>query len=252
MTAKDVPKIHEATRGYLDFLNLGGELRFADLTSSLIRKYVKRSIPILTGLSSTYLYRSPRESGDNDEWDDVGGEPSGHFVVLYGYNKEERTVMVADPFLPNPYSESHHYLINKAIRTQIGIILETAEPREVHHFATLFGYGADCINPYLAYAALIMAGLDGVRRKLDPRKLGFGPYEKNLYELSPKELARIRSLPSSLDKALDALKEDTAYLTRNDVFPQPLIDQWVSSKAKDIEEMRRVPHPWEIARYYDL
>jgi len=107
-------------------------------------------------------------------------------------------------------------------------------------------------NPYLAYAALIMAGLDGVRRKLDPTKLGFGPYEKNLYELSSKELAKIRSLPSSLEKALEALESDMAYLTFNDVFPQPLIRQWIAAKTKDIEEMRSVPHPWEIARYYDL
>lgn len=112
MTAKNKSKIYEATPGYLDFLALGGHLRFTDLTSSLIRKYVKRSIPILTGLSSTYLYRSPRETGYEGDWDDVKGEPSGHFVVLYGYDKEERTVMVADPFKSNPFSESHHYLIN--------------------------------------------------------------------------------------------------------------------------------------------
>lgn len=112
MKAKDVPKIHEATKGYLDFLELGGELRFHDLTASLIRKYVKRGIPILTGLSSTYLYRSPREYGYEGERDDIRGGPSGHFVVLCGYNKEERTVTIADPFLPNPYSGSHHYMIN--------------------------------------------------------------------------------------------------------------------------------------------
>lgn len=112
MKAKDVPKIHEATKGYLDFLELGGELRFHDLTSSLIRKYVKRGVPILTGLSSTYLYRSQREYDYEGERDDIKGEPAGHFVVLCGYHKEERTVMIADPFLPNPYSESHNYMIN--------------------------------------------------------------------------------------------------------------------------------------------
>lgn len=112
MTAKHLPKLHKATGGYLEFLNLGGELRFQDLTTSLIRKYVKRSVPILTGLSSTYLYRSQREYGYEGDFDDIRGEPSGHFVVLCGYNREERTVMVADPFLPNPYSESHHYMIN--------------------------------------------------------------------------------------------------------------------------------------------
>ena len=112
MKAKDIPRLHEATGGYLEFLSLGGELRFEDLTSSLIRKYLKRSVPILTGLSSTYLYRSRREYGYNCDWDDVRGEPAGHFVVLSGYNKEERTVTVADPFLPNPYSKTHHYMVS--------------------------------------------------------------------------------------------------------------------------------------------
>lgn len=112
MSFKKLPRLHEATGGYLEFLSLGGELRFEDLTSSLIRKYLKRSVPILTGLSSTYLYRSRREYGRADDWDDIRGEPAGHFVVLSGYNKEERTVTVADPFLPNPYSQSHHYMIS--------------------------------------------------------------------------------------------------------------------------------------------
>lgn len=112
MKVKDIPKIHEASQGYLEFLESGGELRFQDLTPSLIRKYVKRSVPILTGLSSTYLYRSPREYGYEGEWDDIRGEPTGHFVVLYGYSRDERTVMIADPFLQNPYAEGHHYMIN--------------------------------------------------------------------------------------------------------------------------------------------
>lgn len=110
--AKDVPLLREATEGYLEFLSLGGELRFEDLTTSLIRKYLKRSIPILTGLSSTYLYRSSREVGFEGDWDDVRGEPAGHFVVLCGYNREERSVLVGDPFRPNPYSNTLRYTVN--------------------------------------------------------------------------------------------------------------------------------------------
>lgn len=112
MKAKEMPMLQKATEGYLEFMSLGGELRFEDLTASLIRKYLKRSVPILTGLSSTYLYRSPREFGIEGDWDDVRGEPSGHFVVLFGYNREERSVMVGDPFRPNPYSDTLHYAIN--------------------------------------------------------------------------------------------------------------------------------------------
>jgi len=109
-SAKNIPKIHTATEGYVEFLDRGGRILFQDLTTSLIRKYLNRSIPILTGLSSTYLYRSPREFGPKSDFDDVRGEPSGHFVVLSGYNREERTVSVDDPFLANPYSASHHYV----------------------------------------------------------------------------------------------------------------------------------------------
>jgi glutamine synthetase len=107
-------------------------------------------------------------------------------------------------------------------------------------------------NPYMAYAAIMLAGLDGIRRKLDPTEEGFGPYETNLYELPKDQLARIRSFPASLEEALDALEEDREYLTRDGVFPDNLLDEWIHSKRKDIEEMRVVPHPWEVARYYDL
>jgi hypothetical protein len=111
MEAKDKPKLHTATRGYLEFLGLGGELRFEDLTTSLIRRYLKRGMPVLAGLSSTYLYKSPREVGVEGDWDDIGGEAAGHFVALAGYDKETRNVLVADPMTPNPLSESHYYEI---------------------------------------------------------------------------------------------------------------------------------------------
>jgi glutamine synthetase len=107
-------------------------------------------------------------------------------------------------------------------------------------------------NPYMAFAGIMLAGLDGIRRKLDPTAEGFGPYETNLYELPDEELHRIRSFPESLDEALDALETDRDYLTRDGVFPEHLLDEWISTKRKDIEDMRAVPHPWEVARYYDI
>jgi len=107
-------------------------------------------------------------------------------------------------------------------------------------------------NPYMAFAAVMLAGLDGIRRKLDPTREGFGPYETNLYELPEEELMKILSFPNSLGEALDALEIDRAYLTRDGVFPEYLLDEWISTKRKDIEEMRVVPHPWEVARYYDI
>lgn len=102
-----------AASAYLDFLREGGNFRFEDLTTGLIRHYIEdRGLPILTGLSATYLYRSPREFGPDMQFDDVRGEPSGHFVVLCGYNRSTRDVLVADPLYPNPFAPTHHYLIN--------------------------------------------------------------------------------------------------------------------------------------------
>ncbi|MCX5874819.1 MAG: hypothetical protein NT087_00700 [Deltaproteobacteria bacterium] len=112
MEVKDDAKLHLATRGYLNFLNLGGELRFADLTPSLLRKYLKRSIPVLTGLSSTYLYRSMREYGDLCEDDDVRGQVSGHFVLLCGYNRPDRLVAIADPHMDNPMADGQKYEVS--------------------------------------------------------------------------------------------------------------------------------------------
>ncbi len=94
---------------YLRFIELGGELRFEDLNSALIRKYLNRSLPILTGLSATYLYRSNREFGPKSDYDDIRGFPTGHFVVLSGYDRENRLVQISDPLLPNPVSNTHQY-----------------------------------------------------------------------------------------------------------------------------------------------
>ena len=118
---KSSERLTLTTDAYLNFLERGGSIRFQDLTPALIRRYLKRSTPILTGLSATYLYRSAREWGPDDEYDDVRGEPSGHFVVLCGYHKEQRRVLVADPWFPNPIAEGHYYQVS--IDRLIGAIL---------------------------------------------------------------------------------------------------------------------------------
>ncbi|NOT31674.1 MAG: hypothetical protein HOP15_14600 [Planctomycetes bacterium] len=97
LLARKHPKIRLASRGYLDFLELGGRIRFGDLTSSTLRAPLARQIPILTGLSATYLHRSMRELADSNQDDDLRGDPVGHFVVLCGYDKKQRSVLVADP-----------------------------------------------------------------------------------------------------------------------------------------------------------
>ena len=109
LTFKKGEKLAIATEEYLKFLELGGELRYQELSGSLLRRYLNRGIPILTGLSATYLYDCAREYNNN--YDDVRGYPTGHFVVLSGYDRESREVMVADPLQDNPGYRSHYYRV---------------------------------------------------------------------------------------------------------------------------------------------
>lgn len=95
--AKSDPKLGAATQGYLRFLELGGQIRFEDLSTRLLSAQLRRNRPILVGLSSTYLYRSAREFGPNDDSDDINGVPMGHFVVVCGYDPGRRVARVADP-----------------------------------------------------------------------------------------------------------------------------------------------------------
>ena len=111
---KQEEKLSFATQGYLEFLERGGKLLFEDLTIGLIRNFLKKSTPILTGLSSTYLYRAVRENPDNNLDDNIAGAPTGHFVVLCGYDKEKREVLVADPYKMNPVSNDHYYMVSIA------------------------------------------------------------------------------------------------------------------------------------------
>lgn len=114
-------RLTEMTRGYLRFLELGGEIRFDPLRTGLIREFLKAGIPVITGLSATYLYGTAREFGPQDDYDDIRGEPSGHFVVLSGYDRKGRLVEVTDPLLDNPMADGHHYDIG--IERVIGAIM---------------------------------------------------------------------------------------------------------------------------------
>ncbi len=103
-------------------------------------------------------------------------------------------------------------------------------------------------NPYLAFSAMMMAGLDGIQNKIDPGK----PLEKNTYELSASEAARIATVPASLDEALRELEKDHAYLMKGDVFTQDVIDMWLSYKRDtEVDPVRLRPHPYEFSLYFD-
>ncbi len=107
-------------------------------------------------------------------------------------------------------------------------------------------------NPYYAYGAILMAGLDGIENKIDPEENGWGPYDFNLYNLSKEQQEKIQSLPKSLEEALDALEKDHDYLTKGGVFPERLIQIWIERKRKEGRRIIQIPHPAEFDTYYDL
>jgi glutamine synthetase len=104
-------------------------------------------------------------------------------------------------------------------------------------------------NGYLAFAAMLMAGLDGIQNRIDPGK----PIDKNLYDLPPAEAKEVKSTPGSLEQALDALEADHAFLLRGDVFTKDVIETWLNYKRdKEIDAIRLRPHPYEFHLYYDI
>ena len=104
-------------------------------------------------------------------------------------------------------------------------------------------------NPYLAFSAMLMAGLDGIENKINPGE----PAEKDLYDLEAKEAAKIRTMPGSLDEALTNLEKDHKFLLKGGVFTEDLIEAWIGYKrSKEVDPMRLRPHPYEFFLYYDL
>lgn len=104
-------------------------------------------------------------------------------------------------------------------------------------------------NPYLAFAAMLMAGLDGIEKKIDPGE----PLDKDLYELSPEEVARVKVVPGTLDKVLEALEDDYEFLLQGDVFTEDIIAAWIEYKRRnEVDQVRLRPHPYEFYLYFDI
>jgi glutamine synthetase len=103
-------------------------------------------------------------------------------------------------------------------------------------------------NPYLAFAALLMAGLDGIQNKIEPGE----PLDKNIYELPPEQLKKVPNVAGSLSEALDCLEKDHAFLLKGDVFSKDFLDMWIGAKRKEHDAIRLRPHPYEFFLYYDV
>jgi glutamine synthetase len=103
-------------------------------------------------------------------------------------------------------------------------------------------------NPYLAFSALMLAGLDGIKNQIDPGE----PLDTDIYELSAERLAGIGTVPSSLEASLDALESDNDFLLDGDVFTPGLLEAYIRYKRdEEVDAIRMRPHPWEFALYHD-
>jgi glutamine synthetase len=108
-------------------------------------------------------------------------------------------------------------------------------------------------NVYLALAAQLLAGLDGIRRQIDPTEAGFGPIDADVFSWTREQRAAIRPLPASLKEALEALADDHDFLLVADIFSQDLIERWIAFKMdEEYYQVRNRPHPYEMELYFDV
>ena len=107
-------------------------------------------------------------------------------------------------------------------------------------------------NPYFCYAAILMAGIDGIKNKIDPHANGWGPYDVNLFNLPEEEKAKLKGLPTNLDDALTALEQDHDYLTAGGVFPEVLIKNFIKGKREELKELSKIPTPAEFDKYFNM
>ncbi len=114
-----------------------------------------------------------------------------------------------------------------------------------------FRTGDGTCNPYLAMSALLMAGLDGIKNKIDPTKHNFGPFDDNVFEWSFKKKSTLASIPADLKEAMLALKEDHAYLLAGDVFNEEMIESYIKLKLAEHDAVTNRPHPYEMVLYYN-
>jgi len=118
VAVKHQRKLKIASKAYVEFIELGGQIRFTELSPKLLRRHLNGNVPMIAGLSSTYLYQTAREYGPRGDYDDIRGVPGGHFVVLTGYDSDSRAVQVSDPYPGNPLAKgkrSYDVGINRLI-----------------------------------------------------------------------------------------------------------------------------------------
>ena len=106
-------------------------------------------------------------------------------------------------------------------------------------------------NAYLSMAAMLLAGIDGIQHQIDPTEAGFGPIDENIFDWPEEKRAKIKSLPTSVESAMQALESDSGFLKAGGIFDDTLIQTWTTVKRKEAENVNQHPSPFEIENYYD-
>jgi glutamine synthetase len=242
-------------------------LRMADQIQ--LQKYVIKNVAAQAGKTATFMpkplfeengsgmhvHQSLGKGGDNVMYDFNGYAQLSREALNYigGILKHGRALMAFCAPTTNSYRrlvpgyEAPVNLVysqrNRSAAVRIPVYSSSPKAKRLE-----FRPPDPTANPYLAFSALLMAGLDGIQNRLDPGQ----PVDVDLFELSEEELASIQHVPGSLDEALDALEEDHEFLLQGGVFTEDLIQTWIEYKRKnEADAVRMRPHPWEFALYYD-
>ncbi len=236
----------------------------------MIYKYVVKSVARAAGMTATFMPKPLY--GDNGSGMHVhsslwsGGEPLFHSELGYaglsdtgrwyigGLLKHAPAILAFAAPTTNSYKrlvpgyEAPVNLVysqrNRSAACRIPLYSKSPKAKRVE-----FRCPDPSCNPYLAFSAILMAGLDGVLNKIEPPD----PVDKDLYDLPPEELARVPQVPGSLEQSLAALEADGDFLLAGGVFTEDLIDIWLNYKREhEIDPVRLRPHPWEFYLYYDI
>ncbi|MFZ5815622.1 MAG: type I glutamate--ammonia ligase [Bacillota bacterium] len=255
-----------------------GEINFAagPLTKTadvvLLYKYILRNVARRHGKTLTFMpkpifgdngsgmhtHQSLSKGGTNLFWEEGAyGNISQTAMYYIGGILKHAPALIA---LTNPSTNSFKRLVpgyeapvnlvfskgNRSAAVRIPISISTPKAARIE-FRT-----PDCTaNPYLAFAAMLMAGLDGIKNKIDPIALGYGPLDKNIYKLPAEEKAKIRSVPGSMEEAIRNLEEDYEFLLAGGVFTKDLLEAYIELKREEDDYVRLRPSPAEFFQYFD-
>lgn len=253
-------------------VELGSMLKMAD--STLMAKYVIKNTAISYGKTATFMpkpiyneagsgmhvHMLLKKDGKNIFYDENGysGLSENAMYFIGGILKHAPSLLA----FTNPSTNSYKRLV-PGFEAPVSICFATSNRSSVIRVP---GYAKNpekkrfefrssdgTCNPYMAYSALLMAGIDGIVNKIDPVKEGFGPYDVNVFDLPAEEREKIKALPKSLEEALEALKNDYEYLLAGEVFTKSFIENWINYKYnKEVMKVIPVPTPQEYSLYFDI